>query len=235
MTPQSRRRSWFDTLTMSVQPESFDELANSAHPEPFDSPLILSLSKDEPLAQDRPVEGWAVWVICVLCGFCLLSLTIRSQGAGPVIVVETSKGAFEFETYPVEAPKTVAHVVDLVKRGFYDGQRLHRALPGFLVQWGDPRSRDVANDADWGRGAAASSGKPIGVSETTKKRANTRGAVAMAHPGNPALADSQIYVTLSDRPDLNGKYTVFGRVIAGDDVLPRLERGDVIRRMYVKE
>ncbi len=69
----------------------------------------------------------------------------------------------------------------------------------------------------------------------TKKRANTRGAVAMAHPGNPALADSQIYVTLSDRPDLNGKYTVFGRVIAGDDVLPRLERGDVIRRMYVKE
>jgi cyclophilin family peptidyl-prolyl cis-trans isomerase len=173
--------------------------------------------------------------LSVLCGFCLLSVTILSQSTGPVIVVETSKGTFEFETYPTEAPKTVAHIVDLVKRRFYDGQRLHRALPGFLVQWGDPRSRDEAREADWGRGAEASSGQPIGVSEMTKKRANTRGAVAMAHPGNPVLADSQIYVTLADRPDLNGKYTVFGRVIAGDDVLPRLERGDSVVRMYVRQ
>ena len=174
-------------------------------------------------------------VLSVLCGFYLSSAsTFLSQGAGPVIVVETSKGAFEFETYPIEAPKTVAHIVDLVKRRFYDGQRLHRALPGFLVQWGDPRSRDEAREADWGRGAEASSGQPIGISEMTKKRANTRGAVAMAHPGNPALADSQIYVTLADRPDLNGKYTVFGRVIAGDDVLPRLERGDSVVRMYLR-
>ena len=63
--------------------------------------------------------------------------------AGPVIVVETTKGTFAFETYPREAPKTVAHVVALVRRGFYDGQRVHRAIPGFLVQWGDPRSRDI--------------------------------------------------------------------------------------------
>jgi len=57
----------------------------------------------------------------------------------------------------------------------------------------------------------------------------------MAHPGNPALADSQIYVTLADRPDLNGRYTVFGRVIAGDDVPARLERGDVVVRMYLRQ
>jgi cyclophilin family peptidyl-prolyl cis-trans isomerase len=57
----------------------------------------------------------------------------------------------------------------------------------------------------------------------------------MAHPGVPGQADSQIYVTLADRPDLNGKYTVFGQVTAGEEVLPRLERGDVIRRMSVKE
>jgi cyclophilin family peptidyl-prolyl cis-trans isomerase len=215
MTPRARRRSWFDKLTMSVHPEPFDELGSNAHPE--------------------PVEGWAGCVTCLLCGFCLLvSAALFAQSAGPVIVVETSKGTFEFETYPTEAPRTVAHVVDLVKRRFYDGQRLHRALPGFLVQWGDPRSRDAAREADWGRGAEASSGQPIGVSEMTKKRANTRGAVAMAHPGNPALADSQIYVTLADRPDLNGRYTVFGRVIAGDDVLPRLERGDVVVRMYLR-
>jgi cyclophilin family peptidyl-prolyl cis-trans isomerase len=174
---------------------------------------------------------------CTLCGFCLLffSVLLLAQALGPVIVVETSKGSFEFETYPGEAPKTVAHVVDLVKRGFYDGQRVHRALPGFLVQWGDPRSRELAREAEWGRGAEASSGTPVGVPEISRKRPNTRGAVALAHPGNPAHADSQIYVTLADRPDLNGRYTVFGRVIAGDDVLPRLDRGDLIVRMYLRQ
>jgi cyclophilin family peptidyl-prolyl cis-trans isomerase len=162
-------------------------------------------------------------------------VTLQSQSVGPIIVVETTNGTFEFETYPVDAPKTVAHIVDLVKRGFYDGQRVHRALPGFLVQWGDPRSRDVAREDDWGRGADAASGNAIGASEITKKRAHTRGAVAMAHPGNPAKADSQIYVTLANRPELNGKYTVFGHVITGDEVLPRLERGDVIIRMYLRQ
>jgi len=178
----------------------------------------------------KTAEKILLCVLCVLCG-CLLS----AQPLGPVIVVETSKGTFEFETYANDAPKTVAHVVELVKSGFYDGQRVHRALPGFVVQWGDPRSRDESLEADWGRGANASSGKPVGASEISKKRLNTRGAVALAHPGNPALADSQIYVTLADRPDLNGRYTVFGRITSGEEVLPRLERGDLIRKMSVKE
>jgi cyclophilin family peptidyl-prolyl cis-trans isomerase len=173
-------------------------------------------------------------VLGALCGLCLLLATLQSQSVGPVVVVETTKGTFEFETYPVDAPKTVAHVVDLVKRGFYDGQRVHRAQPGFLVQWGDPRSRDAAREAEWGRGADAASGTAIGASEITRKRTHTRGAVAMAHQGNPAKADSQLFVTLADRPELNGKYTVFGHVIAGDEVLPRLERGDVVVRMYVR-
>ena len=121
----------------------------------------------------------------LLCALCLLcgSLTLRSQPAAPVIVVDTTKGTFEVETYPDEAPKTVAHIVDLVKRGFYDGQRVHRALPGFVVQWGDPRSRDLGSEPDWGRGAAASSGKPIGVAEISKKRLHTKGAVGVAHAG----------------------------------------------------
>jgi cyclophilin family peptidyl-prolyl cis-trans isomerase len=177
-------------------------------------------------------------LVYVLCGLCVLGgsfRTLSAQPAGPVIVVETTKGTFEFETYPVEAPRTVAHIVDLVKRGFYDGQRIHRALPAFLVQWGDPRSRDLAREADWGRGPEASSGHPIGASELRRKRLHTRGAVAVAHQGIPALADSQIYVTLADRPDLNNRYTVFGHVIAGDEVPAQLERGDLIRKMYVKE
>jgi cyclophilin family peptidyl-prolyl cis-trans isomerase len=159
----------------------------------------------------------------------------QAQVLGPVVVVETEKGTFEFETFPNDAPKTVAHVLALVKQGFYDGQRVHRAQPGFVVQWGDPRSRDESRQAEWGLGPEASSGKPLGAAEMPKKRLHTRGAVGLAHPGVPAQADSQIYVTLADRPELNNRYTVFGRVTSGDDVPDRLERGDLIRRMYVKE
>src|SRR3954451_23160070 len=88
-----------------------------------------------------------------------------SPGAGPVIVLETAKGTIEFETYPEEAPKTVARILELVKKGFYNGLRFHRAEPNFLVQVGDPVTRDVSREASWGSGG---SGKPIGVSEVTK-------------------------------------------------------------------
>jgi cyclophilin family peptidyl-prolyl cis-trans isomerase len=190
--------------------------------------------KEETAETAKGAEKRFVFVLCVLSVLCG-SIFSSAQPAGPVIVVETVKGTFEFETYPADAPKTVAHIVDLVKRGFYDGQRMHRALPGFLVQWGDPRSRELAREADWGRGPDASSGHPVGASELRRKRLHTRGAVALAHQGNPALADSQIYVTLEARPDLDNRYTVFGHITAGDDVPARLERGDLIRRMYLKE
>ena len=174
----------------------------------------------------------------IFCAALTLAIALRAPAqspAAPVIVVETSKGTFAFETYPTDAPKTVAHIVALVNRGFYDGQRVHRAVPGFVVQWGDPRSRDAGEESNWGKGASASSGEPIGVPEITKKRTHTAGAVAVAHRGVPAQADSQIYVTLAPRPDLNGKYAVFGYVIEGEDVPARLERGDVITRMYVRQ
>jgi cyclophilin family peptidyl-prolyl cis-trans isomerase len=172
---------------------------------------------------------------CVLAALLAVSALVRAQSPTPVIVVETSKGTFAFETYPVEAPKTVAHIVDLVRRGFYDGQRIHRASPGFVVQWGDPRSRDLDRQADWGRGPEASSGTPVGAAEISKKHPHSAGAVALAHPGLPAKGDSQIYVTLAERRDLNGKYSVFGHLVEGEDVPPRLERGDVVTRMYVRE
>jgi len=159
----------------------------------------------------------------------------QTGAAGPVIVVETTRGTFAFETYPREAPKTVAHVVALVRRGFYDGQRVHRAIPGFLAQWGDPQTREADKEADWGRGSGASSGEPIGVAEISNKRLHAPGAVGIAHPGRPAAADSQIYITLAARSDLDGYYTVFGQVIDGADVPATLQRGDVIVRMYVRE
>jgi cyclophilin family peptidyl-prolyl cis-trans isomerase len=171
-------------------------------------------------------------------GVVLIALLLAQAGrgpeVGPVIVVETAKGTFEIETYPADAPKTVAHIVELVRQGFYDGQRVHRALPGFLVQWGDPQSRDAGKESDWGLGAEASSGNPIGVAEVSRTRTHTAGAVGVAHPGAAARADSQMYVTLADRPDLDLRYTVFGKVTSGADVPARLQRGDLIQKMTLK-
>jgi cyclophilin family peptidyl-prolyl cis-trans isomerase len=171
----------------------------------------------------------ALWLVSTF----LLSAA-GAQGAGPVIVVETSRGMFAFETFPNDAPLTVAHVVALVKSGFYDGQRVHRAIPGFVVQFGDPQTRDMSARALWGRGTAAASGKPIGAAEVTRRRLHVRGAVAMAHMGDPAKADSQVYVTLANRPDLDGQYAVFGQLTEGDDVVEALQVGDLITRAFVK-
>lgn len=172
--------------------------------------------------------GLLVWVSCA----AVSQAQTKSPGAGPVIVLETAKGTIEFETYPEEAPKTVGRIVELVRKNFYNGLRFHRAEPKFLVQIGDPVSRDVSRESWWGR---QGSGKPVGVSEITKKRRNVRGAVAMAHTGNPALADSQFYILLQPKPELDGKYVVFGRVITGMEIAERLKRGDVLKKASVRE
>lgn len=155
-----------------------------------------------------------------------------SPGAGPVVVLETSKGIIEFETYPEEAPKTVERIVGLVRRGFYNGLRFHRAEPNFVIQIGDPQTRNMLLQDYWGRGG---SGKPIGVAEITKKRTHVRGAVGMGHSGSPKDADSQFYITLRNAPELNGKYTVFGQVIRGMDVAAKIQRTDMLKKAYVKE
>jgi peptidyl-prolyl cis-trans isomerase B (cyclophilin B) len=172
-----------------------------------------------------------------LAAFILLSLPTAaarqtSPGAGPVIVLDTIKGNIELETYPEEAPKTVAQIVGLVKRNFYNCLRFHRAEFG-LIQVGDPTTRNMAMRDWWGR---ASSGKPIGVSEITKNRRNVRGAVAMAYPGTDAKgADSQFYILTKPHPDFDGKYTVFGRVIKGMEVVDKIQVADILRRAFVKE
>jgi cyclophilin family peptidyl-prolyl cis-trans isomerase len=156
----------------------------------------------------------------------------KSPGAGPVVVLETSKGIIEFETYPEEAPKTVARILELVKKNFYNGQRFHRAEPRFLVQIGDPVSRDMSREDWWGR---QGSGKPIGVSEVTKKRAPVTGAVGMAYPGTDKLAaDSQFFILRRNAPELAGKYTIFGKVLKGMDVVMKLQKTDMLKRAYIK-
>lgn len=162
-------------------------------------------------------------------------VAISGQPSGdPILVVETSRGSFTMQTFPREAPKTVAHIVALARQGFYDGQRIHRALPGLLAQFGDPQSRDLSKRDVWGRGPAASSGTSIGIAEVSPRLLHQPGAVGVAHMGEPAKADSQIYVMLDRRPELDGLYTIFARVIEGQDVPPALRAGDEIIRVYVR-
>jgi cyclophilin family peptidyl-prolyl cis-trans isomerase len=104
-------------------------------------------------------------------------------------------------------------------------------VPGFVIQMGDPQTRDMTKKDRWGTGG---SGKPIGVAEISKNRLHVKGAVAMAHAGDPAKADSQFYVTLAATPRLNGQYTVFGRVISGMDIVEKTVAEDRIVRMTVK-
>jgi cyclophilin family peptidyl-prolyl cis-trans isomerase len=175
----------------------------------------------------KSMTAFVVWVLLCLA-------PPAAQSLAPVIVVETSRGTFSVETFPSDAPLTVAQVVALVKSGFYDGQRVHRAVPGFVIQFGDPQTRDTSTRALWGRGAAAGSGKPVGAAEITRRRLHVQGAVGMAHMGDPSKADSQLYVTLASRPDLDGQYAVFGQVTQGLDVVESLQVGDLVTRVSIK-
>lgn len=179
-------------------------------------------------------SGWALLAaaLIVAASPAVLAQAKTSPGAGPsIVVVETEKGTFEFETYPNEAPKTVAHILALVNKRFYNGQRVHRVVAGFVMQFGDQQTRDMTKEKMWGR----VEGPPVGAAEFSKVRRHVRGAVALAHNGDASKADTQMYVTLADTPRLDGKYVVFGKVISGMDVVDRLKYADRIVRVTVRE
>ena len=144
-------------------------------------------------------------------------------------MLETVKGTIEFETYPEEAPKTVARILELVKKNFYNGLRFHRAEPNFLVQVGDPMSRDMSQ--------AATGGARAGQRQADRRRRDHQEAAARAAArwrwpmrAIPKAADSQFYILSQPAPELDGKYTVFGRVIAGMDVVGQDRSGATCSR-----
>ena len=181
----------------------------------------------------------SIRVALVLCGSLIAGTAWQpapqpSPGSGPIIVLETAKGTIELETYPEEAPKTVAQITGLIKRNFYNGLRFHRVESGLgLVQVGDPQTRNMLLRDRWGR---ASSGKPIGAAEISKKRRHLRGAVAMAYAGtDPKSADSQFFIDLKPHPEWDGKYVVFGRVVKGMEVVDKIQVADVLKKASVRE
>jgi peptidyl-prolyl cis-trans isomerase B (cyclophilin B) len=177
---------------------------------------------------------------CSRAGVLLMTLAIWAglQGAafaqapapGPIVVIETAKGTITIETYPSEAPKTVENFLALVKSNFYNRQHFHRA-ESFVIQVGDPDSKDLARQDTWGR---RGNGKPVGVAEISKKLKHKKGAVGMAHAGDPAKADSQFYITRIAGKIPEGKYAIFGQVTSGLDVVDKIALGDLVKRMYIK-
>jgi len=174
-----------------------------------------------------------ILALILLSGFSVAAAPQGGQtkpATNPVLVFETAKGPFEIELFATEAPKSVEHILALMKKGFYRGQHFHRVTDG-LVQWGDLKSRDMSRRDDWGKG---SNGSPIGVFELSKKRLHIRGAVGLAHSGNPAGADSQLYIMKAASPGLDGKHAIIGRVTVGMAVVDKIAVEDLIKNTTVK-
>lgn len=171
-----------------------------------------------------------VLAFALVFGGAALAARPQTPAALPIMVVETVKGTIEIELFQSEAPKSVAHIVGLLNRNFYRGQRIHR-VEQTLVQFGDPGTRDMSQQHTWGSG---NSGQPIGVAELSTRRKHVRGAVGLAHGGNARNADSQIYIMKAASPSLDGKHAVIGRVVTGMDAVDKLVKTDALRRVALK-
>jgi peptidylprolyl isomerase/peptidyl-prolyl cis-trans isomerase B (cyclophilin B) len=154
-----------------------------------------------------------------------LALSVREKEISladwKTATIETSKGAFVMEFYPKDAPNTTKNFIRLAQVGFYDGLTFHRYVPDFVIQGGDPRG-DGTGNAGYNLNAEFS------------ERKHVTGTVAMARSADPNSASCQFYVTLSPKPHLDGKYTVFGQVIEGMDVVNQLRAGDVIKTITIE-
>ena len=137
--------------------------------------------------------------------------------------IETDKGAIELELYPQHAPKTVNNFIFLAREGFYDGVIFHRVIDNFMIQGGDPTGA--------GRGGP-------GYKFEDETRGNPlrheRGVISMANAG-PNTNGSQFFITHAPQPHLDGKHTVFGKVVTGQDVVDAIEQGDVMREVRIEE
>jgi len=133
--------------------------------------------------------------------------------------IETDRGTIQLEMAMFDAPLTVDNFVTLARKGFFDNVVIHRVVADFVVQAGDPR-------------ADGSGGPGYSIRDELNERPYLRGAVGMALDWADT-SGSQFFITHSPQPHLDAKYTVFGRVIAGMDVVDRIEQGDVIRRVRI--
>jgi len=143
------------------------------------------------------------------------------SSGGNMLVIETTYGTIEAELYPKDAPKTVARIKELAAKGFYNGLKFHRVIPGFVVQGGDPKGDGTGG-----------SGQKLQAEFNSHK--HVEGTLAMARAMDPNSADSQFYISLGIHPHLDNQYTVFGQVTKGMDAVKKIKVGDAMTKVTVK-
>ncbi len=129
-------------------------------------------------------------------------------------IMKTAHGEMTVEFWPDVAPKTVENFKKLARENFYDGTAFHRIVKGFMVQGGDPLTKDPAQEKHWGTG-----GPGHRVKAEFNDRSHVRGVLSMARSQDPDSAGSQFFICLADAKFLDRNYTAFGRLIGGDEVL----------------
>ena len=134
-----------------------------------------------------------------------------------VAVLTTTEGVMVLEFWPDVAPGHVDNFKKLAKEGFYDGTCFHRVIKGFMLQGGDPLTKDAKNERAWGTG-----GPGYKVKAEFNKKAHTRGVLSMARSQDPDSAGSQFFICHGNPSFLDGQYTAFGKLIKGDDVLEKI-------------
>jgi cyclophilin family peptidyl-prolyl cis-trans isomerase len=137
----------------------------------------------------------------------------------PHAFIETARGTIEIELAVLDAPQTVQNFVTLARKGYFNGLQIHRVVPNFVVQDGDPRGD-------------GSGGPGYSIRDELNDRPYLRGTVGMALSG-PDTGGSQFFITHSPQPHLDAKYTVFGQVVQGMEIVDALQQLDVIQRIRI--
>jgi peptidyl-prolyl cis-trans isomerase B (cyclophilin B) len=134
-----------------------------------------------------------------------------------VAVIKTSAGDLVVEFWPEVAPKTVENFKTLSKKGFYDGTCFHRVIRNFMIQGGDPLTKDPKRETSWGTGDPG-----YKIKAEFNERHHDRGVISMARSNDPDSAGSQFFICHGEAGFLDRKYTAFGKLIKGDDVLEKI-------------
>ena len=139
-----------------------------------------------------------------------------------VAVIKTSEGEMIAEFWPDVAPNTVENFKKLARSGFYDGTAFHRIVKGFMIQGGDPLTKDPAKESRYGTGDPG-----YKIKAEFNDRSHERGVLSMARSSDPDSAGSQFFICLANVSRLDHQYTAFGKIIKGDDVLGKIGDAEV--------
>jgi peptidyl-prolyl cis-trans isomerase B (cyclophilin B) len=150
--------------------------------------------------------------------------TSSMSNSNEVAVIKTNEGEMVIQFWTDAAPNTIENFKKLARQGFYDGTIFHRIVKGFMIQGGDPNSKDPAKESAYGAG-----GPGYKIKAEFNDHSHERGVISMARGPDPDSAGSQFFICLAPVRRLDGQYTTFGKLIKGDDVLDKIGNTPVER------